>query len=123
MQDNRQKHDYLLKVIPKGKEHAIQRRQLASMLNVNRREVSRLVMTARLDEIIIALGGNGYYQPVTDDELREYHRTARKRAITILATLKAARREMTRRGLTPVGARTLRRKGNYTETAKNAGKL
>lgn len=96
-----QKHDTIMQHIPKGKENAVCRPKLADVLHTSKRNVSQLVLNARLDGYIIASDNDGYYIPITDEELENYYKMHRKRAIMELASLKTARREMVRRGLKP----------------------
>lgn len=93
------KHNDLLQLIPKGKEHAISNRELASVLHTTKRELQRLVLQARLDENIIASGSNGYYIPQTDEEMMSYYKTQRKRAMTTLSSLRTVRRILKQKGI------------------------
>ncbi len=89
----------LLALIPKGKEKGISRDALAETLCIPVREVSSLVLKARLKGIIICSDSNGYYFPKNDIEALAFYNAERKRAITTLRSLKTVRSELKAKGV------------------------
>ena len=94
-------YELILPHIGKGKKNAVCRRKIASVLETSKRNISQLVLNARLDGYIIASDNDGYYIPETDEELQSYYKMHRKRAVMALASLKAPRKELVRRGIKP----------------------
>ena len=91
MEKNIQK---LLSLIPAGRENAVSMQQLADTLGLDKRAVRAAVMRARESGEIIAGDAAGYYIPSDTGELRRYYFMARKRSISGLNALKAARRKL-----------------------------
>lgn len=89
-------------LIPKGKEHAISRKQLVrdcitvGLVKPNGdadRDMRELLSRARLETPILVKPKGGYYIPDEDDqvELQKYLATEEKRAKSIFASIKKAR--------------------------------
>lgn len=84
----------LLALLPEGRENAIPMRELAGRLGVDDRALRAAIMRARESGDIIAGDSAGYYIPTDKAELRRYYSTARKRCLSGLKALKAARRKL-----------------------------
>ena len=89
----------LLGLIPKQKENGISRKDLAETLRISPRDVSRLVLMARLKGIIICSDSNGYYFPKDDAEALAFYNAEHKRAMTTLRSLKAVRSKLKEKGI------------------------
>ena len=99
MQNNEtERYAPLLALIPKGKENGISRYELGKRLGLSVRAVSDLILSARRDHLIIASGNYGYYIPGNLAEAYEYYNVSRKRAVTILDSLKDVRKELKQAG-------------------------
>lgn len=97
--DKASKHAYLLNLIPHGKDNAILGRDLENVLKIDPRTRYSLIESARRDGLIICACDRGYYQPETHAEMLSYYETAHARAVSILSTLKATRRELVKNGV------------------------
>ena len=104
-------YDYLLALIPKGKENAVSNEALQGLLHQTRREVSQTIHDARMDGMIICSGNQGYYIPETDAELLEGYDTLWSMSISVLASLKTMRKEIVRRDLLKDTREKSKRKG------------
>ena len=91
--------EYLLSLIPRGKEKAVSNAALQSLLHQTRREVSQTIHDARMNGHIICSGIRGYYIPDSDAELIEGYNTLWSMSVGGLASQKAMRDEIVRRGL------------------------
>ena len=89
----------ILVLIPEGKENAVSNKELQKILNLPRREVSRLIHEARLNGAVICSNNHGYYAPANDQELIDGYDTLWKKSVHGLASQKAMRAEIVRRGL------------------------
>ena len=69
-------------------------RVLAGRLGVDDRALRAAIMRARESGAIIAGDSAGYYIPADKAELRRYYKTAKKRSLSGLKSLKAARRKL-----------------------------
>lgn len=96
--DNDHQRSYL-DDIPTGKTYGISRSNLSIIWSVDERTVSAIIADLRNRGEIIASGNTGYYRPATDDELAEYYRIQRRRALSILKTLKMTRRVLKSAGV------------------------
>lgn len=90
-----QKYEYLLKLIPTGKEKAVSRRYLANTLQLTERDVSKIIHSARAEGYLILSGHHGYYLPQDVSETKEFYDLMRKRAVSLLSVLKTARKVIT----------------------------
>ena len=95
-----QKYAFLMALIPKGKNNAVQGKDVDNALRIDARQRYALIEDARKAGCIICSCNNGYFRPENNDEMLKYYLTSRKRAITILATLKTARRKLIANGIT-----------------------
>lgn len=91
----------IIDMIPTGEDHAVSMPSLARALDVSEREVRQIVLRARMAGGIIAGTASGYFIPDSDEELLAYYRMAEARSLTTLASLKATRHELKRRGISP----------------------
>lgn len=73
--------------------------QLAKILDTSDREVRQIVLTERLNGGLIGSDRDGYFIPVTTEELKAYYIAARSRAITCLRSLKTTRRRLKESGV------------------------
>ncbi len=84
----------LMEHIPLGEANAKPMEQLASELGVNTRALRHMISDARFDGCVIASGDNGYFQPVTVPELKEYLNRRTHAARFTFATLKPVRQRL-----------------------------
>lgn len=84
----------LFSILPEGRENAVPMRVLAERLGVDDRALRAAIMRARESGDIIAGDSAGYYIPTDKAELRRYYHTARKRCLSGLRALQAARRKL-----------------------------
>ena len=84
----------LLALLPEGRENAVSMRDLADRLNIDQRALRAAILQAREAGEIIAGDSAGYYRPADKTELRKYYFAARKRSLSGLKALKAARRKL-----------------------------
>ena len=82
--------------IPRGKENAIRRDRLVTMLNLPDRTVRHMIERARRDGALImnASDGAGYYMSEDVGELKRQYRTNHNRAMSILVQQKHLRRKI-----------------------------
>ena len=92
-----EKYLYLLDYIPTGKANGIKRKEIAKHFNISVREVSASIEQLRRAGLFIASSNAGYYLPANTEELEEFYNTNRKRAISLLGTLSATRKELAKR--------------------------
>ena len=78
----------------------VKRGELAALLDVNDRDLRHLIAQARaLGYIIVNHGdGRGYYMASSTEDIEQHFRLERKRALTILKGLGAARRVLREEG-------------------------
>ena len=84
----------ILDMLPKGKANAVKMSALAAALHTSERDVRRLIHEARCNGAVIIGDSNGYYLPDSREELLPYYFAARKRSISGLKALKAAKRKL-----------------------------
>ncbi len=94
------KYAFLKALIPEGEDNAVLGKDIENALRIDVRQRYALIEDARKAGCIICSCNNGYFRPENNDEMLRYYLTARKRAITILATLKTARRKLIANGIT-----------------------
>ncbi len=82
----------LFSLLPEGRSNAIPMQILAEQLGVDPRSLRAAIARAREAGEIIAGDSAGYYCPASKEELRRYYHTAKRRALSGLRALKAARR-------------------------------
>lgn len=79
-------------LLGRGEANAIPMHALAAQLGINDRTLRKQIFEARVEGIPILSGNEGYYLPGDDrSELREYERTARKRALSSLKMARSAK--------------------------------
>lgn len=88
-------YEYLMKLIPTGKEKAVSRRRLANTLQQTERDVSKIIHSARAEGYLILSGHHGYYLPSCTAETKEFYDLMRKRSVSLLSVLKTARKAIT----------------------------
>ena len=86
--------EIILDILPKGKDRALKMSALAAALHTSERDVRRLIHEARCNGAVIIGDNHGYYIPETREELLPYYFTARKRSVSGLKSLKAAKRKL-----------------------------
>lgn len=84
-------YEYLLELLPTGKENAINRVCLGNKLGLTARTTSQLIHDARKNGLLILSTRHGYFLPSNIDETREFYNLRRKQAVSLLAVLKTAR--------------------------------
>ena len=72
----------------------ISMKQLADRIGCDERQVRSYVLAARINGELIGSDTSGYFIPVTDQELIDYYRTARRRAMATLRSLKVVRKRL-----------------------------
>lgn len=82
--------------IPRGKENAIRRVDLARRVNLPDRTVRQMIEVARREGALImnAQDGAGYYMSEEVGELKRQYRTNHNRAMSILVQQKHLRRKI-----------------------------
>ena len=99
MKRNEELFERLLTIVPKGRENAIPQWYLASLLNLSVPQVKSLLCQARTEGYFIAGDLEGYYVPVTLDELHSYYRYMYQGAMTRLRSLEAFRKTLKSYGI------------------------
>lgn len=89
----RRDYSYLTRYIPNSPGR-INMSMLAAQVGCEARVLRQHILIARINGEMIASDSEGYYMPVTDEEVALYYRTARKRAITTLRSLKRTRQRL-----------------------------
>lgn len=89
----------LLEHIPKGQANAVSMATLAAQIGVSERHLRQLILEERKTGAIIAICQDGYYQPETVAETKQYFRERFAAAMTTLSSLKAARQRLTESGV------------------------
>ena len=86
------------KYIPKGRDHAIKRKELSWITGMPDRKVRKEIEDARRNGIVILNDGDGYY--ITDDldDMYRYYLRETARAMSILETRKNIRRKLKEAG-------------------------
>lgn len=91
----------ILEAIPDGEENARHMKELATLFGVEPRDIRREILHLRIRGHIIASSQNGYFIPVTRQELYTYYRKTKGRALTTLRSLKKTRRTLQYLGINP----------------------
>lgn len=86
--------DSIIDMLPKGKAQAVKMSTLAAALHISDRDVRKLIHEARCNGAVIIGDNNGYYLPDSREELLPYYLAARKRSVSGLKSLKAAKRKL-----------------------------
>ena len=81
-------------LLPHGKAHAVSMSHLADVFGCSERDIRSMIHQARCDGAIIAGDSSGYYLPETREELMRWYRLAKKRSLSGLKDLKAARQQL-----------------------------
>lgn len=84
----------IAEILPHGKENAISMGHLATYFGTSERDIRSMIHKARCDGSIICGDSSGYYLPETREELLRWYRLAKKRSLSGLKALKAARRQL-----------------------------
>lgn len=84
----------LLSLLPEGRKNAISMQALSDRMDLNPRALRAAIMQARDAGEIIAGDTAGYYIPADKEELRKYCALAKKRSLSGLKALKAARKKL-----------------------------
>lgn len=84
----------LIDLLPHGKAHAVSMAHLADYFGTSERDIRAMIHRARCEGSIIAGDSSGYYLPETREELTKWYRLARKRSLSGLKALKAARQQL-----------------------------
>lgn len=77
-----------------GKAKAVKMSELAAAMHTSEREVRKIIHDARCNDAVICSDNDGYFIPETREELLPYYSAARKRSISGLKSLKAAKRKL-----------------------------
>ena len=88
----------IIDFIPQGKENAVTRSYLATVLGLPDRTVRRLIEDARNEGAFICNDGEGYFIATEIGEIERQYRVDRARALSTLKRLKAMRRCLRRAG-------------------------
>ena len=88
-----------MQIIPKGKANAIRSAELQRIWQTDKRGVSARIRRLREAGSLICSGNAGYYRPETAEELQEFYRLMRAKAIGLLSVLKETRKELQRQGV------------------------
>ena len=102
MKNNKSTFD-ILDYIPKGKKNAISNQKLQTIMNLDRRDIQRIIRAARLKGVVICgFGGRngGYFIPETLEEVIDYVRTAKRTIISIIEALEPAEAYIAKGGVT-----------------------
>lgn len=83
---------FSVSMLKKGKGNAISAAQLAAILETDKRTVCSEIEAARRNGALICSGNAGYYIPEKKAELQETYAIMRKRALSMLFTMKATKR-------------------------------
>ena len=93
--------DYILNLIPTGKQNARSCKDLSTLSGIPQRQLKAAVSRLRRSGAIICSSldsvNGGYYLPESFEELREYVTIEQKRIHTAQEALRAARKEVKRR--------------------------
>ena len=86
----------LLTILGIGKEHAVKREDLATLMETDDTSMRRAVCLARLEGVCINndQDGIGYYLPNTIEELKRQYQQTERRAKILFAQLRAIRIQM-----------------------------
>jgi hypothetical protein len=82
--------------IPYGRADAVSADYLAKLFDIDKRELRRVIEDARRDNVLICGDNHGYYQPVSDNEIRAYVHRVRGRIRTASQCLAPFLREIKR---------------------------
>ena len=77
--------------VPAGNEHAKSMRDTAAALGITERQAREMIAAARIAGELIASNVHGYFYTTDPDELTRFYRSARRRAMTCLTTVRATR--------------------------------
>lgn len=93
--------ELIAQTIPFGRENAVRRDTLATMLGTSDRQMRKMLQAAREEGVIIlnAQDGRGYYQSADIDEMTAQYRQDTARAMSILQRRKALRKILKEAGV------------------------
>ena len=91
-------YSFITKLIPQSPGR-VSMKQLADRIGCDERQVRSYVLAARINGELIGSDKGGYFIPVTDQELIDYYRTARRRALATLRSLKVVRKRLAAAGV------------------------
>ena len=83
-----------VEMLNKGKKNGISAARLAEILDTDKRYVCSEIEAARRGGALICSGNSGYYIPETKAELQETYEIMRKRALSMLFTMKTTKRAL-----------------------------
>ena len=84
----------LIDLLPHGKSRAVSMKHLSDVFGCTERDVRSMIHRARCNGAAIAGDSAGYYIPETREELQRWVRLAKKRSLSGLKALKAARQQL-----------------------------
>lgn len=86
----------IIELLPIGQCNAVSMKDLGFLLNLDDREVRRVIFDLRCKGMIIAGDNNGYYIPNGLRELKAYYKLALSRGRATLKSIEAAKKEIER---------------------------
>ena len=90
--------DILSKIIPFGKGNSVSMARLSAHFRTSERDIRAMIHRARCEGAIICGDEAGYYQPETQEELLHWYKLAKRRSLSGLKALKAARKRLREQG-------------------------
>lgn len=90
-EEKKNSYSVILNYIPTGKEYAISMKHLAHLLNTTPRQIRSMVHHARCEGSVIVADDNGYYLPVSQEELTAWIRRYEASARSVFKALASAK--------------------------------
>ncbi|MBQ8298459.1 MAG: hypothetical protein IJX99_01055 [Clostridia bacterium] len=88
-------NEEILKLIPYGKENGISKNKLARLLNIDEKEVSKIIKTLRKNYIILVNSGDGcLYRTKQKEELENFIKEKQKNNYEITRVILLAYKEI-----------------------------
>jgi len=91
-----EKYQALIDRLPEGHENAVSMKTLADSFDMKPAELRSYVLSARLDNVLVLSGQNGFFLPETEEEIEEYETKRRRYLRTAEKALAPFSREVTR---------------------------
>lgn len=85
--------------LPTDKDNAVSMRSLAILCGITERDIRHVIHALRNEGEYICAGVRGYWITEDPDELQRYYKTARRRALSTLASLKPMRQRLKAAGM------------------------
>ncbi len=85
---------FSIKMLKRGKLNGISGARLAETMQISKRAVSAEIEAARRAGYLICSDNHGYYLPGTKEELERTYKIMRRRALSILFTMKTTRQAL-----------------------------